>query len=150
MNDLGPVTLQYYELALGADIKWEYKGLLVQGEAVLNDRAYQSPRPVDLAVFSGPPGYTPDFRRYGAYGLVGYRTPWLNIMPCAVIETEFDGNNDLIPHKLATYFGFNVRPTSRVVFKIEYLHAHASGVDPAAPIKVPDFDVFNSQIAWSF
>jgi hypothetical protein len=80
VTTVDPATLEYSELSLAADIKWELKGLLVQSEAALNDVAYGSARPTALPN-GGPTRYLADHRGWGFYALTGFRTPWWNIMP---------------------------------------------------------------------
>ena len=74
-------TLQYDELSLAADLKWERGGALFQSEFVMNDVAYNNAtRPLASPLFGGP-GFVPDNRRWGVYGLGGYRFQLLGIMP---------------------------------------------------------------------
>ena len=75
-------TLQYDELSLAADVKWERGGALFQSEFVMNDRRTQwTPRPAAFPLSSRPARVRPDNRRWGVYGLTGYRFSFLGIMP---------------------------------------------------------------------
>jgi hypothetical protein len=139
-------TLQYEELSLAADAKWEWGGLLVQSEAIMNDVAYNDPgRPT---TFTFPPAFTPDYRRYGVYGLAGYRTKWLGIMPFFGGEYYETGNHTYTPPAAAVWGGINSRPTARVVLKAQFTHSWFDGKFPG---KNPGhFNGLDLQAAWSF
>lgn len=117
-----PVQSEYRELALAADLKWTHKGALFQGEAILRDMAYEGAgRPAPL----GSPGgaWTPDNRTMGFYALGGYRLPWLGIMPYLGGEYYYQSKITFMPDSMAIWGGLNVRPTDRVVFKLQFTHA---------------------------
>jgi hypothetical protein len=117
-----PVQSEYRELALAADLKWTYKGALLQGEAILRDMAYEGAgRPPPM----GAPGgtWTPDNRTMGLYALGGYRLPWMGIMPYLGGEYYYQSKIIFMPDSMAIWGGLNVRPTDRVVFKLQYTHA---------------------------
>lgn len=139
----------YDELALAADVKWELGGLLVQSEAILNDTAYADPgRPPAFALDGGPPGYNLDSRRMGIYGLAGYRTSFLGIMPFFGGEYYQVGANTLTPPAAAIWGGLNSRPTPRVVLKAQFTHSWFDGKFPG---KNPGhFNGLDLQAAWSF
>lgn len=142
-------TAQYDELALAADLKWEWNNVLVQGEALLSDTAYEdSVRPVDFFAMSGPPGFTPDNRRRGFYAYGGYRTPWLNTMPYVGGEYYYIGKHSPMLSKLTVLWGgLNVRPTARVVLKAQYKHVR-NAKPPVGPRTL--YNVIETQAAWSF
>jgi len=120
---LHPIDAQYRELSLAADLKWEWEGLLLQAEAVVNDAVYvpgRRPPDPNQAVNPGPAGRAADSRRYGYYGLVAYRTPFWGIMPYAFAELYNLGAQATTVS--ATRAGLNIRSTPRVVLKAEYLH----------------------------
>jgi hypothetical protein len=136
-----PVASSYEELVFAADLKWEWGNLLVQSEAIVSDNTYGDDRPVDPAFSGGPPGFGPDLRRSGVYGLFGYRTPWWNTMPY-FLYSYFD---DAVVPTDAWIFGLNVRPTPAVVWKVEYTHVvfHEGSV-------LPDYGQLTNVLAWSF
>ncbi|HEY3494329.1 MAG TPA: hypothetical protein VGK73_06575 [Polyangiaceae bacterium] len=143
------LTEQYEELALAADLKWERKGLMVQSEAVLSDRAYtDSVRPPALPQ-PGPPGQIADHRRAGFYVLAGYRFDFLGIMPWAGIDYFSFGKKDVYPTVAAFPMGVTLRPTARVTLKAQYTHVTFPGEPtlggPAKPLNLLDL-----QAAWSF
>lgn len=143
-----PVDVQYNELSLATDLKWEWGGLLVQGEAMLNDVGYlPGGRPVDplQALAGGPPGFTADYRRYGYYGLVGYRLPFLGIMPYIFAEDYWQGFTGYAA--AAVRPGLNIRPTPRVVLKGELVHVWFHDT----PVRIfPPGNALIFQAAWSF
>jgi hypothetical protein len=144
-----PLTADYKELSLGADLKYELGGFLLQSEAIMNDVVYDHQRPVDNFVLSGPPGYVPDYRRIGVYGLTGYRFAFGGIMPFAGLEYYDAGRQDFLGAAAAFWGGLNVRPTPRVVLKAQYTYSWW----PGHSALVSDNSHFNSidwQAAWSF
>ncbi len=144
-----PMTLDYNELSLGADLKWELDGFLLQSEAIMNDVTYDRKRPVDAYAVSGPPGFVPDYRRIGVYGLTGYRFPFLGTMPFAGGEYYDAGRSGFSGKSAAVWGGLNVRPTPRVVLKAQYTYSWF----PGDPVGVPENSHFNAidlQAAWSF
>lgn len=136
------VRIQYDEFSLAGDVKWQWHGLLAQGEALMNDVAYLQGRPrYVLSHDDQSPKYQPDFRSWGAYGLVGYRIPWLNVMPYVAAE-RYSGI-----YKYRSYWGgLNVRPIAPVVVKAQYSYLKA---DDGANLG-DEVHLFETQAAWSF
>jgi len=143
-----PISAQYKELSLAADLKWELGGALVQSEVIMNDVAYPDDhRPAMYPVAGGPPGFAPDHRRVGIYGLAGYRFPFLGIMPFFGAEYYDVGLYSFTPPSAAVWGGLNVRPTARVVLKAQYTYSWFS------EWQGPDYGHYNGidlQAAWSF
>jgi hypothetical protein len=144
-----PIAAQYKELALAADVKWELGGLLVQSEVIMQDKAYPDDhRPPAYPVNGmGPMGVAPDHRRFGVYGLAGYRFPFLGIMPFWGAEYYDVGLYAFSGPVGATWGGLNVRPTARVVLKAQYTYSWFT------KWQGPDLGHFNGldlQAAWSF
>jgi hypothetical protein len=142
---LHPIITRYDELSLAADVKWEWDGLLAQGELITNDVAYDDRyRPV-FGSFSGPPGFNPDHRKFGYYALAGYRTPFLGIMPWLGGGYYDPGVQVIYESVVETWLGLNARPTPRVVLKAQWTHVWAPGEN-----KFPTLDLLDFQAAWSF
>jgi len=143
-----PITAQYKELSLAADVKWELGGLLVQSELIMSDVAYTDGlRPPVYPVSGGPPGFAPDHRRVGLYGLAGYRFAFLGIMPFFGGENYDAGAGSNTPASSALWGGLNVRPTARVVLKAQFTHAwFAKWEGPS----FGDYNGLDLQAAWSF
>jgi hypothetical protein len=140
---------KYQELSLGADAKWEWKHLLVQGEAIVNQAQYaQGGRP-RAQVVAPPQGFQADYRRWGAYGLVGYRTPIVQTMPYFLLQYVFAPDNPIIPPILGAQFGLNIHPTPAVVLKLELTITHFSGPGSTGLGLVP-LRILATQVAWAF
>lgn len=143
------VTSRYEELSLATDFKWLWEGFHFQAEAILNDVSYdESTRPVDPALFGGPPGFSPDYRRWGAYALAGYRTDFVGLMPFVVLETYDPGLLTGFAPISSFWVGLNARPTPRVVLKANLVH-----VWPSQVRGLPEGESINfldTQAAWSF
>jgi hypothetical protein len=143
------VLNHYSELSFAADLKWEWEGALVQAEAVVNDIAYdEDHRPLDPAVFGGPPGFAPDHQRRGVYGLAGYRTNFFNLMPFAGVEYYDPGLRSVFTPITVFWVGLNARPTPKVVLKVEYAYVHVSEVSGLPRSDAVKF--LETQAAWSF
>lgn len=115
------ITAKFKETSLAADIRYTKGGFLFQSEAILNDQVYeeggQSP-------ITG--GLTPDNRRWGVYGLAGYRFDWFGVMPYALGEYA-PVPNASIPELPRTVLllggGLNIRAIAQVVVKLSYTQA---------------------------
>jgi hypothetical protein len=142
-----PRVSEYKEASLAADVKWEWAGFLLQSEAIMNDVVYDDLRPADAFAPPGEtPGFVPDYRRIGVYGLTGYRFDFLGTMPFFGLE-YYDNGQSLFAKSGAFWGGLNVRPTPRVVLKAQYTYSWFP--DETLP---PGYH-FNSvdfQAAWSF
>jgi hypothetical protein len=139
-------TLQYDELSLAADLKWERGGALFQSEFVSNEVAYSNAtRPLAFAI-TGPPGFVPDNRRWGVYGLTGYRFSLLGIMPW--IGAEYYNVGQQGSDAWAIWGGLNVRPTPRVVLKVQITRSYV--VDPLGGFTFKGVGLADFQVAWSF
>ena len=143
-----PIAAQYHEASLAADVKYEYSGLLVQAEAITQGVAFPDDhRPPAFPIAGGAPGFAPDYRRVGVYGLAGYRFQFLGIMPFFGGEHYDNGYYSFTPASSAIWGGLNVRPIARVVLKAQYTHSWFAAWQGA------DYGNYNGldlQAAWSF
>ena len=139
----------YDELSLGADLRWIYGGLHVQGEFMMNEAAYDDRYRPRTVGFDPRPTFVADYRRIGGYLLLGYRTKWLNLMPYVMAEHSSYTNMDFAPPVWAYSAGVNIRPTPNVVLKAETTNAHYLGVGSTGLGK-DDLTYFGSQVAWAF
>jgi len=147
------ITRQYDELAAAADVRWQWGGLLAQGELIFNDRAYTADgRP--LAQGSSTE-FVPDFRRWGAYGLFGYRFAFLGLMPYAHVEYYELGSGalpplvGLLPVAVTTNLGINLRPWPSVVLKLEFERTTFPGA-AVTSFGRDDITALQAQVAWVF
>jgi hypothetical protein len=147
------VTVQFDELSYAADLLWQWEGLHVQGEIMANDIVYTDegrPAPTSLGPTAAP-GLVPDHRRIGGYGLVGYRTPWLTLMPFVLAEYVDQGTSVGTGGAFgggggALSFGLNARPIPSVALKGQFRHIFFN--NEGTPALYLD-DVILSA-AWSF
>jgi hypothetical protein len=143
------VDAAYDELSLGAEARWLWKGLHVQAEFMMNDAAYDERHRPRTTGFDPRPTFAADYRRLGGYLLVGYRTPWLTLMPYAIVEHSSYTNTDFSPPVTAWTAGVNLRPTPNVVLKAEVAAALLDGLGSTG-IGTQDLAYFGSQAAWAF
>jgi hypothetical protein len=146
---LNPVTLEYDEMSLAVDLKWELAGFLLQGETIMNDVVYGAARASDGFVLDGPPGFLPDTRRVGVYGLTGYRFEFGGIMPFVGAEYYDTGRTNAFSEAVVLWGGINARPTPRVVLKAQYNYSWFLG-DPTRLPENSHFNAVDFQTAWSF
>lgn len=136
---------QFDTLTWAADLTWEWQGLHVQTEWITNQRAYTQEGRRQFETLAGTRIIPVDYFSWGGYGLIGYRLPWLGIMPYFVSERV---QGDLLQLKMKLYtlqFGLNIRPTESIVVKASYERVtfhREMGADP--------LQAFQSQIAWAF
>jgi hypothetical protein len=135
------LTSRYEELALAADLKWEWEELLLQSEVIVSDQAYPDGlRPAGFQWPGLPPNYLPDNRRKGFYVLMAYRTPWWNIMPFVIGQMYV---NPLVTNANILELGLNVRVLPEIVLKAEFIHV-------VFPLVGTGIDYVTTQAAWSF
>jgi hypothetical protein len=90
----------------------------------------------------------PDRRRYGMYALVGYRTPWLGIMPYVLFEDYVFGTRELAEGVVFTG-GLNVRPIPAVVLTAQFTYATFPGAADGTLGEQP-LVYLGLQAAWAF
>jgi hypothetical protein len=140
---------KYQELSLGGDVKWEWQHLLVQSEVIVNQVQYAHGGRPRAQVVAPPQGFQADYRRWGAYGLIGYRTPIVQTMPYFMLQYAYAPDNPMIPPILGGQFGLNIHPTPAVVLKVELTITHFSGPGSTGLGLVP-LRILASQVAWAF
>jgi hypothetical protein len=142
-------TSAFEEISYGADARFIYKNLHLQAEVAANETAYDDPARPRLQGFYPEPAVAADYRRIGGYLLAGYRTPWLNLMPYAMIEHSSFTNFDFMPPMSIATVGVNLRATPNVVLKTEFSYAFFDGVGSTGAGKDP-LPYIGSQAAWAF
>jgi hypothetical protein len=138
------IDSQYDELSLSADLKWQLGGLLVQSEVIGNQVAY-TPSGRTVSTVPGPPAFDSDYLRWGVYGLAGYRFAFLGVMPYGSAGYYKEGSPSWIPELWYFLVGLNLRPTPRVVLKLQYDYVHFYLDMPS-----PNAKMLTAQTAWSF
>jgi hypothetical protein len=137
---------RYEELSMAGDVRWLWDELTLQGELMVRDTALDDRyRAASFPVPGAPPGFAPDFRSVGWYVMGAYRLPWYNIMPFFGGES-YDPGQGFAAN--AVWGGLNVRPTPRVVLKVQLTKSwfpNDEGVAGDDGIEVLDL-----QAAWSF
>ncbi|HMA95448.1 MAG TPA: hypothetical protein VKP30_22320 [Polyangiaceae bacterium] len=144
-----PVQQEYRELSLALDAKWTWKGALVQGEAIVRDMAYADGGRPPPQVPTGT-SWQPDYRTMGFYALGGYRLPWLGVMPYFGGEYYYQSKTIFFPDALAIWGGFNVRPTDRIVLKLQGTHSMYPTDWLDGMKKSKSLNHLIAQAAWSF
>lgn len=151
------ITSQYDELGYGADVQWEWEGVLLQSEVLANEVTFTKAGRTGPVFPTGNPGLVPDFRRWGMYVLAGYRLPWVGIMPYIEFAHTDSGttvaalNTPDIGKTTSVRTGLNIRPAANVAIKLEVEHVYLFGTaDSKFPPGAGAIDDVNTQIAWSF
>lgn len=144
LETVSAITEQYDELAFGGDLRWEIDGFLAQAEVIVNQRNYTDPyRRVDGG------GIVADELNIGGYALLGYRTPWLGIMPYTMAESYNFAINTLLPPTVTTTTGLNIQPSPNVVFKLQYEYAQLGDTSSKELLR-GTLHQFDAQAAWTF
>jgi len=140
------ITEEFTELAMAADLRWEWEGLLVQGEVIRSDRGYADEH---RRVVTEGRELQPDYSRLGTYGLIGFRTSFFGAMPYVFGETyDFEGD-PFLSNAAGTAFGLNVRPQANVVFKAQYFFA-LLGDESDQRLFRGSLRRLDLQVAWAF
>lgn len=139
----------YREISWAVDLRWLWKGLHLQTEAAVHDRVWDNDaRPITILG-----GVQPDLRRYGAYFLLGYRLPWLNLMPYAMYQYYDTGARVVYggtaSRSMVWSAGLNVRIKPSVVFKLELQRATFANLVAGSMFETP-LDQISAQLAWAF
>ncbi len=141
------VTTEFKEVSLAGDIRYQNGGFLFQTEAMMNDRAYEEG---GRSRITG--GLTPDSRRWGVYGLTGYRFDWYGVMPYVIGEYSPVPNASIpeLPRKvLLLGGGVNIRPIAQVVVKLGYDQALFPDAREAS-FEQHTIRRLQGQVAWAF
>jgi hypothetical protein len=136
---------RFDEQAVAADVSLDVAGVVFRGEFVSSDRRY------DDNFRGAGPVFTPDNRRWGYYGLVGYHLP-KGLLPFVMGQfykfPKIPGN-DLIDYVVAWQAGLNYRLHPSVILKAEYTYA----LLPNSPYKIisdTPLQVLETQVSWVF
>jgi len=141
---------RYNEISWAVDLRWVWRGLHFQNEAAFQDRVWDdNARPPGV----NGVGYQPDVRRLGFYSLLGYRLPWLNLMPYALYGYYDSGLKSTFigAHRVMAFSGgLNMRVTPTVVLKTEVAFGKFLAADPGSLPASGMVNLWSTQIAWAF
>ncbi|HUJ29519.1 MAG TPA: hypothetical protein VLW85_26040 [Myxococcales bacterium] len=140
---------QYDELALGLDVKWEYKGFLAVYEALRQGVKFTDAGRAAFAATLGVPTYS-DYTSSGWYLLTGYRLPWLGIMPFAMVQRHSPNDTKPWQSLLAATFGLNVRLLPNLVLKASVTKPFWPDATDANLPYSQSLLVTGAQVAWAF
>ena len=141
--------VSYRELSLGGEARFQHGPLLIQGEIMLNEAAYDERQRERLPSLTATPEFTADYRRWGYYALVGYTLPWLYLTPYIVQEYYNFANWSIVPPAHTFSIGLNFRPTPSVALKASYMTAIFTGWGSTG-IGVDALRILAAQAAWAF
>jgi hypothetical protein len=138
----------YEELGMAADLRFVWEGLTLQSELITREVALDDRfRPAALPLPGKPSGFESDYRAVGFYAMAAYRLPWFNIMPFFGGENYDPGVTSNF-EAAAVWGGINVRPTPRVVLKVQLTKSWFTG--DTAVFGDDGLEVLDLQAAWSF
>jgi hypothetical protein len=142
-------TVHYDELSLAGELRYRYEDLLVQSEVIMNEVAFEDRLRPESVGIDAQFHAVPDYRRWGTYALVAYRTPLLELMPFFMYQFNSFADQELTAPGHGYTFGLNMRPTANVVLKVEYTYAPFDDVGSAGFNNEP-LQMFATQAAWAF
>ncbi|HKP55227.1 MAG TPA: hypothetical protein VJV78_00825 [Polyangiales bacterium] len=136
------IISQYDSLTWAADLTWEIGDFRFQTEWLVNQRKFTEDGRV-FSEFTAGQFIPADAVSWGGYGLIGYRLPWLGIMPFVLAERAETARQFIKIEPYSFQFGLNVRPHEDVVLKasFEYM-GFGRGLQSV--------NVLNTQVAWAF
>jgi hypothetical protein len=136
---------QYDEQAAGADLSLDAGGVVVRAEILESEHRY-----VNGYRGTGPT-FIPDNRRWGTYGLVGYRLPH-GLLPFFIAQyykwPETPGNT-LNPSVQAYQGGLDYRLHPSVILKLELTYATIAS-SPVPLIRDTPVKTIETQVSWVF
>jgi hypothetical protein len=145
LNISYPIQTRYDELSLAADLKWNWGGLLLQGEAILHDIRYDNRHRAAAAFAPAGTAWETNQRVWGYYTIAGYRFDWLGVMPFFGTQYQDWGKGNAFS-VWAFSGGLNVRPNDMVVFKLAGIMLNR----PHPGVYSKSESQISTQVAWSF
>lgn len=143
-NSTETINSQFDSLTFAGDLTWDLGGLHVQSEWIVNQRAYTEKGRAARNTLAGRSVVPSDILSWGGYAIVGYRLPFLGIMPFLQGERVI-GDLEYLRLKLYEFqVGLNIRPVEVFVLKVTFELVHFQ--DNA----VGDNRSLMTQAAWVF
>ncbi len=151
-DELGSVYTigtQYDEITLGVDLRWEYRDVIIIGEALRQQRAFTDEgRPTNPNNFSQTT-LRPDGTRTGGYLLIGYHLPFWNLMPFVLGQAYQRFPDDMSRRVDYLNAGVNMRVAPSVVLKAQWAYVIFRDI-PDFSVMRDNFQVLSAQVAWAF
>lgn len=138
------IDSQFDVLSWSSDLTWDLGEWHLQTEWSISQKAYTTKGRVLTLALGSRPVIPSDVLSWGGYGLLGYRLPWLGIMPFAMFERVSGELSYNHINLVVILGGVNVRPVDMLVFKatIERVIMRGALVEPLT--------VLQTQIAIAF
>ncbi len=145
------ITVAYKNKAFSTNLKFEWKGLLLQGEYMRSRIRYQDGKRIHGA---NPlvDEYYPDCIQWATYALLGYRLPFdaISIMPFVMYEYVQPPESADTPRGHLYGGGINWRINPFAVFKVEFYHQKTVDIPEIAGDMPMDYHVINTQLAVTY
>lgn len=144
------VTVAYRNKAISANLKFEWEGLLLQGEYMRSIIHFEDGKrfPVKNPLLDE---YERDSSQWAAYGLIGYRLPFraVSVMPFLMYEYVRPPNWADTPRGHLYGGGINWRINPFAVLKAEFYHQQTAGAAKVEGVPI-DFHVISTQLAITY
>jgi hypothetical protein len=147
-------TENYIEKAIAFHLKFQWKGLVLQGEYARGLIKYtEDGRYLFFEEGSwGPTTYLADYIQQGAYALLAYRLPVdaINLSPFFIYEFQQPKDYSTLPRGHNFGGGINWRIIPELVWKIDYVYHRATDERWNIPASLLHFSVISTQLAVNF
>jgi hypothetical protein len=142
-------TLWYSEKAMSVHLKFEWQGLLLQGEYVRGMIRFKDGHRVNTS-YTGGEEYAPDYVQDSAYALAIYRLPLkaVDIGPYVIYQYTNPTTWARLPMGHGVGGGINWRLIPEVIWKVEYNYLNGKGDDGGLPSR--DYGLVITQLAVSY
>ena len=138
------IESQFDVLSWSGDFTWDIGELHLQTEWSISQKAFTAKGRAQALDLGGRAVTPSDVLSWGGYALLGYRLPWLGIMPFVVFERVMGELSYNRINMVTIQGGLNVRPFDMLVFKVslERVILHDALVEPVT--------ILQSQIAIAY
>jgi hypothetical protein len=141
-------TVEYAEWGAAGDISLDAGPLRVRAEFVSNRTDYANGYRAQTMV---PGTYYPDRLRFGAYGIVAYRLPWLGLEPYVYVERDHRPDGTSTGSALLSG-GLNINLTPSARIKLQYFRVLVIDAtnDAYYHANVNDFDLVDARFVVAY